>query len=113
MAGDGFPSWGFPILSLFHLLVAIQQRVLTGSQARGTGQSFPAFGFRLLQGEGGMGRARQGWGARGEKHPCSPSEGLGGLGQGFLLGQRGWDFCCSLCRSRGWHLVEPELDKGN
>lgn len=62
-AMHGFPGWGFPILSLFLLLGEIQQFVLTGSWARGTGWSFPAFGFRLLQGEGGTGRAEQEGGA--------------------------------------------------
>lgn len=47
-AVHGFPGWGFPILSLFLLLGEIQQFVLTGSWARGTGWSFPAFGFQLL-----------------------------------------------------------------
>lgn len=36
-------------------LGAVQQHALTGSQARGTGWTFPAFGFQLLQGQGGQG----------------------------------------------------------
>lgn len=54
-------KWGISSPALFRVLVGIQQRVLTGSQAGGTGRSFPAFGFWLLQGEGGTGRAEQGW----------------------------------------------------
>lgn len=69
-AGDRVPSWGFPILPPFRLLVPVQQRALPGSQARGTGRSFPAFGAELLQGEGGTGR-----GGRGAR----AAEGLGRL----------------------------------
>lgn len=87
MAGGCFPSWGFPILSLFRLLGAIQQRVLTGSQARGTGRSFPAFGLRLLQGEGGTGESRAvGLGCEGGEVPTLPLGGSGRVWLGALPG---------------------------
>lgn len=57
MAGGWLSQLGISSPDSVHLLGAIQQCVLTGSQARGTGRSFPAFGLRLLQGEGGTGRA--------------------------------------------------------
>lgn len=63
--GTASRAGGFPILSLFLLLGEIQQFVLTGSRARGTGRSFPAFGFQLPPRRGWDRESRAGWGARG------------------------------------------------
>lgn len=57
VAGGQLSQMGISSPDSVGLLGAIQQYVLTGSQARGTGRSFPAFGLQLLQGEGGTGRA--------------------------------------------------------